>query len=105
MDPLEEKLRRAAHARIAHGREEGTRRAQGAQGAQGASGEGAASSPERDLGPLAFARRHNQDHHAFGNKDAAPARFSLVCTSPSGNLCLFEDAEGHYTAVRSARLA
>lgn len=36
---------------------------------------------------------------------AAPGRFSFVCESLDGRLCLFEDADGHYTAVRASRLA
>ena len=31
--------------------------------------------------------------------------FKLVCTSKDGKLCLFEDAQGHLTAVRAAKLA
>ena len=35
----------------------------------------------------------------------APARFSLIYESKDGRLCLFEDAEGHLTAVSAAKLA
>lgn len=34
-----------------------------------------------------------------------PATFKHVCTGRDGKLCLFEDAQGHFTAVRSSRLA
>ena len=34
----------------------------------------------------------------------APARFSFVCESQDGRLCLFEDADGHFSVVRAARL-
>ena len=34
-----------------------------------------------------------------------PARISLVYESADGRLCLFEDAEGHLTAVKSSKLA
>ena len=33
------------------------------------------------------------------------AQFSLVYVSKDGRLCLFEDADGHLTAVRSDKLA
>ena len=33
------------------------------------------------------------------------AQFSLVYVSKDGKLCLFEDADGHLTAVRSDKLA
>lgn len=33
------------------------------------------------------------------------AQFSLVYESNDGKLCLFEDADGHLTAVRSDKLA
>ena len=35
----------------------------------------------------------------------APARISLLYESRDGRFCLFEDANGHISAVRSARLA
>ena len=35
----------------------------------------------------------------------APARFSFVCESQDGRLCLFEDACGHFAIVRAERLA
>ena len=34
-----------------------------------------------------------------------PSRFSLVCESLDGKLCLFEDADGHLSVVRTDRLA
>ena len=34
-----------------------------------------------------------------------PAQISLVHESADGRLCLFQDAEGHYTVVRADRLA
>ena len=34
-----------------------------------------------------------------------PAQISLVHESSDGRLCLFQDAEGHYTVVRADRLA
>lgn len=34
-----------------------------------------------------------------------PGRFSFVCESLDGKLCLFEDADGHYAVVRTDRLA
>ena len=36
---------------------------------------------------------------------AIPATFKHVCTGRDGKLCLFEDAQGHLTVVRSSRLA
>ena len=33
-----------------------------------------------------------------------PARIKLLYESRDGRLCLFEDADGHVTAVRSSRL-
>ena len=33
------------------------------------------------------------------------ATFKLFCQSRDGKLCLFEDADGHLTAVRADRLA
>lgn len=33
------------------------------------------------------------------------AQFSLVYVSKDGKLCLFEDADGHLTAVRADKLA
>ena len=39
-------------------------------------------------------------------KEEAPlAQFALLYESKDGKLCLFEDAEGHLTAVRSDKLA
>jgi hypothetical protein len=34
-----------------------------------------------------------------------PAQIKLLYESRDGRLCLFEDADGHVTAVRSSRLA
>lgn len=36
---------------------------------------------------------------------AVPARITLLYESRDKKLCLFQDASGHLTAVRSARLA
>lgn len=36
---------------------------------------------------------------------SAPARITLLYESRDKQLCLFQDANGHLTAVRSARLA
>lgn len=33
-----------------------------------------------------------------------PGRFSFVCESLDGKLCLFEDADGHLAVVRTDRL-
>lgn len=33
------------------------------------------------------------------------AQFSLVYVTKDGKLCLFEDADGHLTAVRAEKLA
>ena len=56
--------------------------------------------------------QHAQRQEATGpaNHDANPtscvlATFRFVCESRDGRLCLFEDAQGHYTVVRTARLA
>ena len=35
----------------------------------------------------------------------APARISLLYESEDGRFCLFEDGEGHLTAVSAAKLA
>lgn len=37
--------------------------------------------------------------------DFTPARFALVYESKDGRLCIFEDADGHLTAVRASKLA
>ena len=34
-----------------------------------------------------------------------PGSFKLISESRDGRLCLFEDGDGHYTVVRSERLA
>ena len=34
-----------------------------------------------------------------------PAQFALVYESSDGRFCLFEDKDGHLTAVRSEKLA
>lgn len=34
-----------------------------------------------------------------------PSRFTLIYESKDGRLCLFEDADGHITAVRADKLA
>ena len=51
--------------------------------------------------------RNPPDHEApsQGKRDAAPARFSLIYESDDGRFCLFEDGNGHITAVRSSALA
>ncbi len=36
---------------------------------------------------------------------AVPGRISLLYESRDGGICVFEDAEGHLTAVRTSRLA
>jgi len=35
----------------------------------------------------------------------SPSTFTLVYESKDGRLCLFEDADGHLTAVRAEKLA
>ena len=35
----------------------------------------------------------------------APARIKLIYESRDGRLCLFQDANGHLTAVRASQLA
>lgn len=49
------------------------------------------------------------DAHASGfDRDRLKqevATFKLLCQGRDGKLCLFEDADGHYTAVRTDRLA
>ena len=37
--------------------------------------------------------------------DKPPAKISLIYESKDGRFCLFEDAEGHITAVRASSLA
>ena len=37
--------------------------------------------------------------------DQPPARITLLYESRDGKLCLFEDGEGHLTAVRAEKLA
>ena len=64
--------------------------------------------------------RVQQDGRSFGGRDGrpptaqerdrqasahVPARIKLLYESRDKQLCLFEDANGHLTAVRSARLA
>ncbi|MBO4365523.1 MAG: hypothetical protein J5804_04435 [Eggerthellaceae bacterium] len=43
--------------------------------------------------------------HDTNSPNHAPATFRFVCESEDGKLCLFEDVQGHYTVVRTARLA
>ncbi len=38
-------------------------------------------------------------------KELPLAQFTLVYESKDGRLCVFEDAEGHLTAVRAEKLA
>lgn len=40
-----------------------------------------------------------------GKRKRDMATFKLLCQGRDGRLCLFEDADGHFTAVRSDRLA
>ena len=54
---------------------------------------------ERDSG--SFADPAEQDPGSF----ASPARISLLYESKDGRLCIFEDGEGHLTAVRASSLA
>ena len=44
-------------------------------------------------------------NHGADSPCCIPATFRFVCESSDGKLCLFEDAQGHYTVVRTARLA
>lgn len=48
-------------------------------------------------------RRESPDQ----NREArvAPARIALIYESDDRRFCLFEDSEGHITAVRASRLA
>ena len=39
------------------------------------------------------------------SEKAQVATFKMLCQSSDGKLCLFEDAQGHFTAVRTDRLA
>ena len=49
---------------------------------------------------------NNQAGSKTANKTVSlPAQISLVHESADGRLCLFQDAEGHYTVVRADRLA
>ena len=52
-------------------------------------------------------RTRAQDENANPSDSALPAlaRISLLYESRDGKFCLFEDANGHLSAVRSARLA
>ena len=43
--------------------------------------------------------------HASKTRLSTPARISLIYESRDKRLCLFEDAQGHLTAVRASRLA
>ena len=45
----------------------------------------------------------SEQHHGKHKHDMAT--FKLLCQGRDGRLCLFEDADGHFTAVRSDRLA
>ena len=48
----------------------------------------------------------NADHTAKSFEGVrVPMRYSFVCESEDGRLCLFEDPDGHYAVVRSSRLA
>ena len=40
-----------------------------------------------------------------GEPKLVPSRFSFVCESLDGKLCMFEDADGHLSVVRTDRLA
>ena len=53
---------------------------------------------ERDVGR---GPRRERDYERTGT----PTRISLIYESKDGRFCLFEDAEGHITAVPADRLA
>ena len=48
---------------------------------------------------------HQADSEVSKKTVSLPAQISLVHESADGRLCLFQDAEGHYTVVRADRLA
>ena len=54
---------------------------------------------------LPRARAQDEDARLSEHAVLAPARISLLYESRDGRFCLFEDANGHISAVRSARLA
>ena len=50
------------------------------------------------------------DHEGAASAGAARSKgslatFKMLCQGHDGKLCLFEDANGHYTVVRTDRLA
>ena len=49
------------------------------------------------------ARERERKSHE--NRTIAPAKITLLYESRDGKLCLFQDAQGHLTAVRSSQLA
>lgn len=55
--------------------------------------------PLRDVPPV------TSNSEAAEERSAAPARFSLLYESQDARLCVFEDAEGHLSAVDARRLA
>lgn len=67
---------------------------------------------DRDAEPTAAGRalgeavapKNRPDEETERNVDA-PARFSLLYESGDGRLCVFEDAEGHLSAVDARRFA
>ena len=46
-----------------------------------------------------------QDKRAHEQSEFSLSRFTLIYESKDGKLCLFEDADGHLTAVRAEKLA
>ena len=67
---------------------------------RGARSHGAA----RGAGPSRQGARERSEN-AGEPSGQTPASIKLIYESRDGKLCLFEDRDGHITAVRSARLA
>ena len=57
------------------------------------------AAPLRDVPPA------TSDREAAEGRSVVPARFSLLYESRDERLCVFEDAEGHLSAVDARRLA
>lgn len=52
-----------------------------------------------------MSEKENTAEEDSAKLEFSPAQFTLVRESGDGRLCLFQDKDGHLTAVRADRLA
>ena len=60
---------------------------------------------ERRIPPSEYENGRERESEHGREREKPPAKISLLYESKDGRLCLFEDAEGHITAVRASSLA